>query len=812
MEAVSRHAATRRGRQSLLALVGADYKENSKFNALPIQQQRSSQTEMPARNQRLMANAVSQPNSGVSRIHDSFIARTENEAKSEYEYVAEAVALLKEELYPPIYGSDSSPFDIETVAETDYDTWLELSADESTLEHILQAEKIIEMMRAVKDWAENDDIQTEYPLLAEIASQIPLLDPVYEAIVGTVQINRVRTLTDPNGRSSFQFQLNDERFHVIKILRTQAEDALDNQQNELTTLVENLEAAQDEIRRSLFQLIIGNSEEINSGMDTVARLDVILAKASFGERVGGVIPSVASEGELLVQQFVHPVLLSSGREIVPIDLRHGSSKRALIISGPNGGGKTAAMKSFAVVAILCKLGLPIPCRVQDPPPRVDFFDNIQVSLGDQQNLLAGESTMMAQLNACASILEEVSRKGEQSSMVLFDEIGGGTDPSAGGALAQAVLEKLLEIKGCRIVATSHFPSLKVVSYNNEKFGCATVLLEPASQDSAYQLPSYQLLYDAIGDSYALGAAARCQPALPEDVLSRASQLMVSQPQSSASVETGETPSKNLSYLRALTESMERQAERARSARNTAEQHKRDTFACQKAMLAVASSYDRQFRLLEQKLEETFQRLQDKEVSDLELVGRTLADLRLRKIYVKSQVELLKEKGLKLLPEQHSLLGGDAVVIATEGEMNGLSATVLTKQELPVEVVLKMDDVAVTVGPSWDLGAPALDPTNAQARNDIIILKRSQVAIWDYDSVWEDEDFKDMRSFDVPTASTNESQRKLNGLLSSIKTGASTSRQNSAGSGTDTSKDKFSSSRERKAAAKTKPRNKKRGRR
>ena len=113
--------------------------------------------------------------------------------------------------------------------------------------------------------------------------------------------------------------------------------------------MERLEAAEDEIRRSLFQLILGNSQDINRGMDLVARLDVILAKAAFGQRVGGVIPSVGNSGELAVQQFVHPVLLCSTakREIVPIDLilsTNSDAQRALIISGPNGGGKTAAMK------------------------------------------------------------------------------------------------------------------------------------------------------------------------------------------------------------------------------------------------------------------------------------------------------------------------------------------------------------------------------------------------------------------------------------------------------------------------------------
>ena len=191
------------------------------------------------------------------------------------------------------------------------------------------------------------------------------LHPIYDAISGTVKISRVRTLTDPGGKSSFNFQLNQDKFHVIKVLQNQVDEAAeklakcDNSNNkkkkvlekEFALLLDNLEDAEDEIRRSLFQLIIGNSAEINQSMNILARLDVIFAKAAFGQSTGGLIPTVGNGGEIQVQQFVHPVLLCAqakamSRDVVPIDLKLSSSgsERALIISGPNGGGKTAAMK------------------------------------------------------------------------------------------------------------------------------------------------------------------------------------------------------------------------------------------------------------------------------------------------------------------------------------------------------------------------------------------------------------------------------------------------------------------------------------
>ena len=153
MEAVSLHAGTRRGRQSLLALVGADYDEP--LQPLSFPGKRNENHMLPAKSRRLLENKdlpQSQRHTGVSRKYNSAIANNQQEAQQEYEAVAQAALLLKQKNYPPLYGSDSSPWDIENPAETDYDAWLELSARDSTLEHVLQAEKVIETFQLVKDW------------------------------------------------------------------------------------------------------------------------------------------------------------------------------------------------------------------------------------------------------------------------------------------------------------------------------------------------------------------------------------------------------------------------------------------------------------------------------------------------------------------------------------------------------------------------------------------------------------------------------------------------------------------------------------
>lgn len=473
------------------------------------------------------------------------------------------------------------------------------------------------------------------------------------------------------------------------------------------------------------------------------------------------------------------------------------------------------MKSFGLAAILCQLGIPIPCRQSHQSDahhqRVDFFRNIHVALGDRQSLIDGESTMMARLNACASVIENISlnRETDAASLVLIDEIGGGTDPDAGGAIAQAILEKLLETKSCRIVATTHVPRLKVLSYESEKFGCATVLLEANSDDVAsggYQRPSFELFYDSIGDSAALAAASRCVPTLPEDVLSRASQLMVESAAGSPNNLESDTPSASSTdgaYLRVLTESIERQSERSQQARLSAERNEQDIAACQRAMLSLALAYDRDFQFLQQKLESTYAKLNESDADTLEVVGGTLSELRLVRKEVKSQSQLLKEKGLKLLPDWYDLSVGENVVIVSESDIDGVSATIHPDTG---SLSLKSDDVAVV--PSlldYDdfMGAYfSSEGIESSADKKPLILKRSQIAIWDYASMWDEDDGGGIEA-GLQATSIKDSKRRLNDILLNIKGSSSSSPKRSANSpdSSSSSQKVFTSGRQRKATLK-----------
>ena len=300
----------------------------------------------------------------------------------------------------------------------------------------------------------------------------------------------------------------------------------------LAIIKNEISILEDQITRQLIAATIRGAQEAQRGMTALARLDIIFAKSSFGCEWNGVVPEIDKKGRLNVEQFIHPVLALEGNErITPVDLIMPANDegRALMISGPNGGGKTLALKSFGLTAMMVKLSLPITIsqpssedNMNIPPPIVDYFEDILVEVGDSQSISKHESTLMARLNALSSLIHTLSSSSEgEAQLVLLDELGGGTDPNAGAAIAQSILEVLISNQSsCKIVATTHSPQLKVLSVNDSRFHCASVLMNSDKTN-----PTFQLSYGTTGESFALEAARRANPSLPDHVLDRAAELM-----------------------------------------------------------------------------------------------------------------------------------------------------------------------------------------------------------------------------------------------------------------------------------------------
>ena len=262
------------------------------------------------------------------------------------------------------------------------------------------------------------------------------------------------------------------------------------------------------VLRELSERAAASASAIDADLETLAHLDLAFARAALAEEMQAVVPEVGEAGVLRLPGLRHP-LIPPG-EVVANDLSLGEGWQILVLSGPNAGGKTVAMKAVALAALLVRAGLFVPAA---PGARIDLFDEVLAQIGDEQDIREHLSTFSAQMANLARIVREASER----SLVALDEVGVGTDPGEGAALAQAVLEALATA-GARVVATTHYGLLKEMAEVDPRFANASVELDPETL-----APTYRLRMGLPGVSSATSVAARM--GMPGAVLARANQIL-----------------------------------------------------------------------------------------------------------------------------------------------------------------------------------------------------------------------------------------------------------------------------------------------
>ena len=247
-------------------------------------------------------------------------------------------------------------------------------------------------------------------------------------------------------------------------------------------------------------LLARHADSVRVALDCAVQVDLTLARLTLGEELGGVEPVLGQEGVIALEQMRHPVLVLRGLEVVANDLRLDAQAAGLILSGPNTGGKTVALKSLGLAALMVRAGVPVPAREGS---RVDLFTDVLADIGDLQTVEGDLSTFSGHLLVLNALL---ARRGPDV-LVLLDEVAVGTDPSQGAALARAVLEELVEA-GCRVAVTTHYTDLKAFASTDPRFRNAAVHLVEGR-------PSYEVKADAVGLSHAFSTARRLgmEPAL-----------------------------------------------------------------------------------------------------------------------------------------------------------------------------------------------------------------------------------------------------------------------------------------------------------
>lgn len=265
---------------------------------------------------------------------------------------------------------------------------------------------------------------------------------------------------------------------------------------------------------SIADLIRPDIDLIEAGCLSIGYLDFIKAKALYARSVDASMPHVEDKPEIDWFHAVHPALLlklrEQGREVVPMNLHLDSSKRFLIISGPNAGGKSVALKTVGIVQYMMQCGV-LPTLYDNS--HMGIFDNILVDLGDEQSIENDLSTYSSHLGNMKTFL----RSAGPSTLVLADEMGSGTEPQIGGALAQSILHRL-GTSGCFGVVTTHYQNLKTFADSEEGFVNGAMLY-----DRQHLRPTFQLSVGNPGSSFALEIARNI--GLPADVIDMAKEIV-----------------------------------------------------------------------------------------------------------------------------------------------------------------------------------------------------------------------------------------------------------------------------------------------
>lgn len=292
--------------------------------------------------------------------------------------------------------------------------------------------------------------------------------------------------------------------------------------NQLAEAKATLRAEESRILSQLTLLVAKHSADLSAGVAAAAELDALRARHLLGAAWVGEVPEVASDGVLDAKDARHPVLCLKALEdrtgkstcignSLSFDGSGRAGSQALLISGPNAGGKTIVLKTMGLLAFLARLGVPVPAGRD---ARVDLFYPIVAVIGDDQSVAGGVSTFQAHCLALNGML----RAAKPGALLLCDEIGSGTDPAQGSALAQSVIEHCIG-EGSLVGVTTHYSRLKDYAAQDERFALGAMILDDNGG------PTYRLRVPGVGESYGIEMAQRCFDASFDPLLGRARELL-----------------------------------------------------------------------------------------------------------------------------------------------------------------------------------------------------------------------------------------------------------------------------------------------
>jgi len=427
--------------------------------------------------------------------------------------------------------------------------------------------------------------------------------------------------------------------------------------NKLGHLFQDERLELDRILRHLTSLIGNEADRLLANCEIIGIIDSIHAAANLSIKIGGNKPHISAGRKINLVGARHPLLvyqIGSTENIVPNDFDLNESRLAMIITGPNTGGKTVALKTVGLLVLMAQTGLHIPADVNS---EIGIFENVIADIGDEQSIELSLSTFSSHVR---QIIYAV-RHAHETSLILLDEIGAGTDPKEGAALAESIILKMVEMKA-RLIVTTHYSQLKTLP-----------MIRPEIENASFEFdreslsPTYRLYTGIPGGSYAVEIARRL--GMPKDIADRAGELL----------------GKSERSLTGLIESLEKELATLRKDKSELE-----------AKLNSTSNLERQYSEKIGKLESEIDEIKKAHLEELEsTLNRTRGEVervvkRIRESKAAPQIvkkahrflqnkenrlDKLKNKYTPKPAPSNKLEPGDAVLVnslRTEGEFVGFS--------------------------------------------------------------------------------------------------------------------------------------------